>query len=87
MAGETYEASGVNLNALDGLKDRIKAFTALTHGPEVLDASGGFAGLYNLSGYRNPVLVASTDGVGTKIKIAAQLGHYESIGQDLVTLN
>ena len=55
MAGETYEASGVNLNALDGLKDRIKAFTALTHGPEVLDASGGFAGLYNLSGYRNPV--------------------------------
>ena len=87
MAGETYESAGVNLNALDGLKDRIKAFTALTHGPEVLDASGSFAGLYNLSGYRNPVLVASTDGVGTKIKIAAQLGHYESIGQDLVTLN
>ena len=87
MAGETYESAGVNLNALDGLKDRIKAFTALTHGPEVVDASGSFAGLYSLSGYKNPVLVASTDGVGTKIKIAAQLGHYESIGQDLVTLN
>ena len=87
MVGETYESAGVNLNALDGLKDRIKAFTALTHGPEVLDPSGSFAGQYNLSGYNNPVLVASTDGVGTKLKIAAQLGHYESIGQDLVTLN
>lgn len=87
MVGETYESAGVNLNALDELKDRIKAFTALTHGPEVLDSSGSFAGLYNLSGYRNPVLVASTDGVGTKLKIACQLGHYESIGQDLVTLN
>ena len=87
MTGETYQASGVQLDAMEDLKDRIKAFASMTHGPEVLGSGGGFAGLFELSGYRNPVLVASADGVGTKLKIAAQLGHFESIGQDLVTLN
>ena len=87
MASEAYRKSGVDLDRMDGLKERIKGFAASTHGPEVLDSSGSFAGLYQLMGYREPVLVASTDGVGTKIKIAAQLGHFESIGQDLVTLN
>ena len=87
MASEAYRESGVDLDRMDGLKERIKGFAASTHGPEVLDSSGSFAGLYQLSGYREPVLVASTDGVGTKIKIAAQLGHFESVGQDLVTLN
>ena len=82
----TYESAGVSLDAMDGLKDRIKAFAAMTHGPQVLE-SGGFAGLFALSGLAEPVLVASTDGVGTKLKIAAQLGHYEGVGQDLVTLN
>jgi phosphoribosylformylglycinamidine cyclo-ligase len=86
-ASAEYEAAGVALDAMDGLKDRIKAFAAMTHGPEVLDSSGGFAGLFALSGYKDPVLVASTDGVGTKLKIAAQLGHFEGVGQDLVTLN
>ena len=83
----SYETAGVSLDAMDGLKDRIKAFAAMTHGPEVLDGSGGFAGLFALSGYNDPVLVASADGVGTKLKIAAQLGHFEGVGQDLVTLN
>ena len=87
MTGETYQASGVQLDAMDDLKDRIKAFASMTHGPEVLSSGGGFAGLFQLSGYREPVLVASADGVGTKLKIAAQLGHFESIGQDLVSLN
>ena len=87
MTGETYRASGVQLDAMEDLKDRIKAFASMTHGPEVLGSGGGFAGLFELSGYQQPVLVASADGVGTKLKIAAQLGHYESIGQDLVTLN
>ena len=87
MASDAYRESGVDLDRMDGLKERIKGFAASTHGPEVLDSSGSFAGLYQLSGYREPVLVASTDGVGTKIKIAAQLGHFESVGQDLVTLN
>ena len=83
----TYQAAGVSLDAMDGMKDRIKAFAAMTHGPEVLDSSGGFAGLFALSGYADPVLVASADGVGTKLKVAAQLGHFEGVGQDLVTLN
>ena len=87
MASDSYRESGVDLDLMDGLKERIKGFAASTHGPEVLDSSGSFAGLYQLSGYQEPVLVASTDGVGTKIKIAAQLGHFESVGQDLVTLN
>ena len=86
-ASGEYEAAGVALDAMDGLKDRIKAFAAMTHGPEVLDGGGGFAGLFALGGYQDPVLVASADGVGTKLKIAAQLGHFEGVGQDLVTLN
>ena len=87
MASEAYRESGVDLDRMDGLKERIKGFAASTHGPEVLDSAGSFAGVYQLSGYREPVLVSSTDGVGTKIKIAAQLGHFESVGQDLVVLN
>ena len=87
MSGNTYFASGVSLDEMDGLKDRIKAFSAMTHGPEVLDSAGGFAGLFRLAGCREPVLVASADGVGTKLKVAAQLGHFESVGQDLVSLN
>ena len=87
VASAEYEAAGVALDAMDGLKDRIKAFAAMTHGPEVLDGSGGFAGLFALGEYRDPVLVASADGVGTKLKIASQLGHFEGVGQDLVTLN
>ena len=87
MAGDTYQAAGVDTRSLENLKDQIKAFSALTHGPEVLDSGGSFAGLYQLSGYREPTLVASTDGVGTKVKIATHLGHFESVGQDVVSLN
>lgn len=88
ISSGTYEAAGVSLNAMDGLKDRIKGFAALTHGPEVLGGGGGFAGLFALgNGQSDSVLVASTDGVGTKLKIAAQMGHFEGVGQDLVTLN
>ena len=87
MASDSYRSSGVDLDFMDGLKARIKASAAMTHGPEVLSSGGSFAGLYQLSGYDQPVLVASTDGVGTKLKIAAHLGQFESIGIDLVTLN
>ena len=72
---------------MDDLKDRIRGLAASTHGPEVIDSGTSFAGLFQLNGGDGPVLVASTDGVGTKLKIAAQLGHFESIGRDLVTLN
>ena len=87
MSSNAYSDSGVHLDAMEAVKQRIKAFSSATHGPEVLGAQSGFAGLYQLSGYREPVLVASADGVGTKVKIAGLLGHFESIGQDLVTLN
>lgn len=87
MSSNTYSSAGVNLDAMEGLKDRFKAFAAMTHGPQVISAKGGFAGLYQLSDYQQPVLVASTDGVGTKLKIAAHVGHFESVGQDLVSLN
>ena len=87
MTSEAYRLSGVDLDGMDGLKERIRALAAMTHGPEVLNSGGSFAGLYQLAGYHQPVLVASTDGVGTKLRVAAHLGHFESIGQDLVTLN
>lgn len=85
--GDSYGSSGVHLDQMEALKERIKAFASVTHGPEVLNAQGGFAGLYQLAGYKEPVLVASADGVGTKLKIAGHLGHFESVGQDLVSLN
>ena len=83
----SYQQSGVDLDRMDELKDRIRGLAASTHGPEVIDGGGSFAGLFQMGGDNGPVLVASTDGVGTKLKIAAQLGHFESIGRDLVTLN
>ena len=85
--GEAYRESGVDLFRMDELKERIRGLAASTHGPEVIDDAGSFAGLFRLGGDDGPVLAASADGVGTKLKIAAQLGHFESIGQDLVTLN
>ena len=85
--GDAYRQSGVDLGRMDELKERIRGLAASTHGPEVIDGGGAFAGLYQLGGDAGPVLVASADGVGTKLKIAAQLGHFESIGRDLVALN
>ncbi len=87
--GEAYAylQSGVDLGRMDELKERIRGLAASTHGPEVIEGGGSFAGLFQIGGGDGPVLVASADGVGTKLKIAAQLGHFESIGCDLVTLN
>ena len=85
--GETYLSAGVDLEALEGIKEKIGALSRITHGPEVMGAVGGFAGMYRLEGYAEPVLVSSADGVGTKLKIASLLGHYESLGIDLVNLN
>ena len=87
MTSNAYQSAGVDLQGIESLKERIGAFASLTHGPEVLKGVGAFAGLYRLRNYKNPVLAASTDGVGTKLKVASLLGHYESLGIDLVNLN
>ncbi len=84
---DAYRQSGVDLGRMDEFKERIRGLAASTHGPEVIEGGSSFAGLFQLGGESGPVLVASTDGVGTKLKIAAQLGHFESVGRDLVTLN
>ncbi len=87
MPGESYLSAGVDVEAAQEIKERIKAFSRFTQGPQVMNEGGDFAGLYRLEGYKEPVLVASADGVGTKLKVAAYLGHYESLGIDLVNLN
>ena len=84
MTEHTYKAAGVNLDAARDVKQRIEAIVAPTHGPEVLGGIGAFGAMYQLSGYREPVLVSSTDGVGTKLKLAAMMDRYDTIGQDLV---
>ena len=84
MAGQTYKAAGVDLEAAQDLKSRIKSIVAPTHGPRVLGGIGPFAAMYRLPKYREPVLVSSTDGVGTKLKLAAAMDRYDSLGEDLV---
>ena len=80
----TYKEAGVNLDAAQDIKERIKSIVAPTHGASVLGGVGGFGALYQLSGYDNPVLVSSTDGVGTKLKLAIMMDRYDTIGEDLV---
>ena len=83
----TYAAAGVDNDARARVVDRIRAVAASTHGPEVLAGVGPFAGLYRLGSYRDPVLVSSTDSVGTKVRIASLLGRFDTIGADLVHQN
>ena len=84
QSGQTYKDAGVDFDAAEAAKQRIKALAATTHGPEVLGGVGGFGGLFELSGYREPVLVAGTDNVGTKLKIALAVGRFENLGRDVV---
>ncbi len=81
----TYREAGVDIDAGNALIDRIKPMVARTRRPGVLGGLGGFGGLFELCGrYREPVLVSGTDGVGTKLKLAQQLGRHDTIGIDLV---
>ena len=84
MVEHTYKEAGVDLDAAADIKRRIAAIAAPTHGPQVLSGEGGFGAMYSLAGYREPVLVASTDGVGSKLKLAAAMQRYRTIGEDLV---
>lgn len=80
----TYASSGVDISAADRALDLFKPHIRSTLRPEVLGAMGFFGGLFELKGHRNPVLVSSADGVGTKLKIASALGRHDTIGIDLV---
>ena len=85
----SYADSGVDIDAGDATARRFGAIGRGTHGPEVLSLGGGFAGLFALGprGYRDPVLVGATDGVGTKVLIAATLGQFDGVGRDVVNNN
>ena len=85
--GLTYKDAGVDIDAGDRLVDRIKPLAAATRRPELLGGIGGFAGLCGLpAGYREPVLVSGTDGVGTKLKLAFAADAHDTIGIDLVAM-
>ena len=85
----SYADAGVDIDAGDATARRFGAIGRGTHGPEVLRLGGGFAGLFALGdkGYRDPVLVGATDGVGTKVLIAAALDQFEGVGRDVVNNN
>jgi phosphoribosylformylglycinamidine cyclo-ligase len=80
----TYAETGVNLAAARALTGRLTEIVGATRTGDVLADVGAFGGMFALGPGGDPVLVASTDGVGTKVKIAAGLGRYDTIGQDLV---
>jgi phosphoribosylformylglycinamidine cyclo-ligase len=81
----TYRDAGVDIDAGNAVVERIKPLVQRSFRPEVMGGLGGFGALFDLSGkYREPVLVSGTDGVGTKLKLAQQLGRHDTIGIDLV---
>ena len=83
---KAYAAAGVDVDLGNQVKKGIHALVSATHGPEVLGKIGGFGGLFqpNFKGMKQPVLVSSVDGVGTKLKIAFAMNRHDTIGQDLV---
>jgi phosphoribosylformylglycinamidine cyclo-ligase len=84
----TYASAGVDVNAGNALVDRIKPMAALTKRIGADASLGGFGGLFDLKacGYKDPVLVAANDGVGTKVKIAIETGLHTTVGIDLVAM-
>ena len=91
----TYASSGVDIEAGDRVVGLIERMMRRTHGPRVMGRHGAFAGMFRLDyneklfrrNYRDPVLVACTDGVGTKIKLAADMKVYHTVGIDCVAMN
>ena len=84
----TYRAAGVDIDAGDALVERIKPYAKRTMRPEVLAGIGGFGALFEIGKrFREPVLVAGTDGVGTKLKLAFALDGHDTIGIDLVAMS
>ncbi|SIS88893.1 phosphoribosylformylglycinamidine cyclo-ligase [Roseivivax lentus] len=84
----TYADAGVDIDAGNALVERIKPAAKRTDRAGTMSGLGGFGALFDLkaAGYSDPVLVAATDGVGTKLRIAIDTGHYDSVGIDLVAM-
>ncbi|WP_420208784.1 phosphoribosylformylglycinamidine cyclo-ligase [Candidatus Electronema sp. JC] len=87
-ASPRYSEAGVDIDKGNAFVSRIKQLVRATHGKAVIDDIGGFSGLFSIgnAGLKDPVLVASTDGVGTKLKIAQLCGKHDTIGIDLVAM-
>ncbi len=93
--GLSYADSGVDLDTYERFIDTIGSVVRRTHGPRVLANEGGFAGLFRLDfneklfkrNFKDPVMVACCDGVGTKVKLAAQMGRFDTLGLDLVAMS
>ena len=83
----SYRDAGVNIDAGNEFVEKIKSSVASTNRPGVMGSLGGFGGLFELpEGYKQPVLVSGTDGVGTKLKLAIDLNKHDTIGIDLVAM-
>ncbi len=91
----SYEQTGVSIDANDQMVEQIHSYVASTFGPRVMASKNAFAGMFRLDyaeklfkkKYRNPVLVACTDGVGTKVKLAVAAKKYDTVGIDLVAMS
>ncbi|KPL25556.1 MAG: hypothetical protein AMJ75_00710 [Phycisphaerae bacterium SM1_79] len=91
----SYEESGVSIDAGDEMVRQIQACVASTFGPRVIESENAFAGMFRLDyderlfkrNYKNPVLVACTDGVGSKVQLAGKIKKYDTVGIDLVAMN
>ena len=84
----SYRDAGVDIDAGDELVERIKPYAKRTMRPEVLAGIGGFGALCRIpAGYREPVLVSGTDGVGTKLRLAFELDRHDTVGIDLVAMS
>ena len=87
-ASLSYRDAGVDIDAGNQLIDRIKPIARATRRPGVLDSIGGFGALFEIptDRYQQPVLVSGTDGVGTKLRLAMEIGKHDTIGIDLVAM-
>src|SRR6059058_483631 len=86
MRQKAYAKAGVDIDLGNKVKATLPQLLASTHRPEVMGKVGGFGGLFalDLKKYKEPVLVSSVDGVGTKLKIAFAMNKHDTVGQDLV---
>jgi len=91
----TYQESGVSIDANEEMVRQIYSYVASTFGPRVMEARNAFAGMFRLDydeklfkkNYKNPVLVACTDGVGSKVQLASRIKKFDTVGIDLVAMN